>query len=231
VTFPQVSSICDSTSAPFEVRLDDADGTWEPYEILDDETPLTSTNLANVPLCDTANGSVGWLDLGCGNLRAHITDPCNDFITIPDWLQTHTGNINCCETQLNDYTGPTVGTAEDADRVLLIPIHNFTCDRDFASTVPVTACPSYPNWSGGGNLLFYHVPFWIGFKIDQANVNGGDVECRQSPGTPVLVSPTPPGKVGCLKGWFVEMVPGPGSVSTGQLNPGDAKMTGILLIE
>ena len=229
VTFPEQGTICDSTDLPFTIQPDDLDGTWEPYEILLSEAAASPANLAIVPLCDIAPGSVGWLDWGCGqNLASSITSPCEVFIPIPAWVQTQTGNVNSLEDEINAYAGLTVGVAEPNDFVLALPVHDFTCDQDVPDNVepepdgqpPDPGCPSFPDWSGMGNNLHYHIPFWVGFKLDQAYTQGGDTECQAGPGSPALVGPEPPGKVGCLKGWFVAQFTAPGSVNLGTIPPG-----------
>ena len=230
VTFPMSGTVCDSLATPFTVTEDDGDGTWEPYEILPEGAALTTANMAVVPLCDTAPGSVGWIDYGCGNLATQITTPCNGEIPIPAWLHTQTGNPNCCEDELNDFAGPNVMLAEDADSVLAIPIHDNTCWGRPADNDP-TCAPIDTEWSGNGNNLNYHIPFWVGFKLNQAYVQGGDTECKSGPGSPYLVSPIPAGKVGCLKGWFVARYGAPGPVTTGVVNPAAPVPTGILLVE
>ena len=231
VTFPQKSTVCDSQQTAFEIRRDDEDGTWEPYEIIN-EADANASNMAIVPLCDVAPGSVGWLDFECGqNLALSITDPCQVFIPIPAWLHTQTGNVNSLEAELNAYAGSQVGVPEPSDQVLAVPVHDFTCSAALADSQPVSACPSYPSWSGMGNNLNYHIPFWIGFKIDHAYVQGGDVECQAGPGSPVLVNPQPPGKVGCLKGWFVAEYEAPGPISLAPINPGDNVPMQVSLVE
>ena len=233
VTFPQVSMTCDSLNTPFEIREDDGDGTWQPFEIID-EADADTTNLAIVPLCDTGPGSVGWLDFECGqNMQQSIVDPCLTFINIPSWINTQTGNVNSLEGELNAYTGTTLGDPEPEDAVLALPVHDFTCnpDEELEDSQPVEDCPSYPDWSANGTNLDYHIPFWVGFKLDAAHVQGGDRECRQAPGTPQLVNPEPPGKVGCLKGWFVELIDQPGPIDLGVINPGDNVSTTIALID
>jgi len=234
VTFPQLGTICSSPSVSFEVKMSDGVAPWDPYEILLPTEPLTSANLAIVPLCDTAPGSVGWLDWGCGQtLSDAITDPCEipGGIPIPAWVHTQTGNVNSLEDELNSYAGPAneVGIPTDDDRVLALPIHANTCRGQPANSDP-TCMPIDAEWSGNGNNLYYYVPFWIGFKVDQAYTQGGDTECRTSPGTPVLVNPQPPGKVGCLKGWFVAQFTAPGAINIGPINPGaDVPMTVTLI--
>ncbi|MEK6191300.1 MAG: Tad domain-containing protein [Chloroflexota bacterium] len=241
VTFPQTSEICDSTETPFTVQADDGFAPWEPYEILSSEAAANSSNLAIVPLCDVAPGSVGWLDWDCGQrLALSITEPCPITIPIPAWVHTQTGNVNSLEAELNSYAGPAaeVGTPTNEDSVLALPIHDFTCSQDVPDNVepepdgvaPDPGCPSFEDWSGMGNNLYYHVPFWIGFKLDQAYTQGGDFECQTGPGSPVLVGPEPPGKVGCLKGWFVAYYPAPGSVGIGPINPGEVQNLAVTLI-
>jgi hypothetical protein len=240
VTFPQTSEVCDSLGTPFTVQLDDKDATWEPYEILSSEAAADSSNLAIVPLCDTGPGSVGWLDWDCGQrLAESIEEPCPITILIPSWVHTQTGNVNNLEDELNSYAGNVVGTPEAEDSVLALPIHDFTCDEDLLDGPepdgdPITACPSYDTWSGMGNNLWYHAPFWIGFKLDHAYTQGGDVECQSGPGSPVMVPPLPPGVgqgfPGCLKGWFVAHYPAPGSVGIGPIDPGEVQNLAVTLI-
>jgi hypothetical protein len=231
VTFPQKGTVCDSLMTAFEIKRDDGDGTWEPYEIID-EASANASNEAIIPLCDVAPGSVGWLDYGCGQtLAGSIADPCHVFIPIPAWIHTQTGNVNSLEDELNAYAGSQVGVAETTDSVLAVPIHDFTCSDPQANSAPITSCASYPTWSGNGDNLYYHVPLWVGFKIDAAYTQGGDVECKQAPGSPQLVNPQPPGKVGCLKGWFVNEYNEPGPIGLALINPGDNLPMQVALIE
>lgn len=229
ITIPRFGETCDEPETDFEVMMDDEDGTWEPYEIID-EDDADGSNLAIVPLCDTNAGSVGWLDYGCGqNLSDSVTDPCDAYIPIPAWIQTHTGNPNNLQTEFNSYTGPTVGTPEADDNVLAIPIHDNTCLDRPANDDP-TCEPLAPEWSGVGNNNYYHVPFWIGFKLDQAYIQGADLECEATPGAPVLVNPTS-GKYGCLKGWFVWLFDEPGPIQLGPISPGQDVPLSIALID
>ena len=220
VTFPRSVDTCDGTNHR-DVGLNE-------WELLDpDVDTLDATTLSIMPLCATGPGSVGWIDFGCGNLSQMITNPCNTYIPIPAWLQTKTGNTNSLETELEAFTGPTVGVAEEEDAVVYIPIHDNTCRGKPADSDP-TCQPIDAEWSGNGNDLYYHIPYWAGFKLDGAYTGGNDAECNQAPGSPPAGGN---GATGCLKGWFVDIVTTPGSISAGVINPGDPISTGILLIE
>jgi hypothetical protein len=233
VTFPHTGEICDDTDAELTIGEDDGDGLWEPYELLPEDAVLTPDNLSIIPLCGDSPGSVGWLDYGCGNLAEHIDNPCNGTIPIPSWEQTHTGNINCCEGDLNGLTGPLVGTPEDADKVVAIPIHSNTCSGGTLHVAPAdddpTCEPLDDEWSGEGDNTFFHMTFWIGFKFDQANVSGSDAPCEAGPGKPVMINPG--GGVGCLKGWIIERYDSPGPLQLGPILPGAPATTGITYIE
>ena len=234
VTFPITSATCDSLDTPFTIRDNDGDATWEYFEIVD-EDDANLTNLAIIPLCDSSPGSVGWLDWQCGqNLEQSVSDPCDVFIPIPAWIHAQTGNVNSLQDELNAYTGTTVGVAEADDSVLSLPIHDFTCDDqdpDLGPSQPKTDCPTYSTWSGTGSETVYHIPWWVGFKLDAAYVQGGDLDCQSGPGRPILVAPEPPGKVGCLKGWFVDRYDEPGPIGLALINPGDEVRMAVLLIE
>lgn len=220
VTFPRSLDTCDGTNG----RVVGED-EWEP--INQDTTPLTSANLVIVPLCTTGPGSVGWLDLGCGNLQQAVANPCHGPIPIPAWLQTQTGNVNNLEDDLEAYTGSVVGVPEEEDQVLRIPIHDNTCRSDLADDAPPSACPQ-GDWSGNGNNLYYHVPYWAGFKLDGAYTGGNDPECDEAPGSPFAGGN---GATGCLKGWFVSIIPAPGPITVGPITPGNSgALLGIVLV-
>ena len=127
----------------------------------------------------------------------------------------------------NDYAGTQPGVAEEADEVLYVPIHDFTCRHDVADHLPTTSCSTYPTWSANGSNLHYHVPYWAGFKLDNAFVGGDDDECDDGPGSPPAGGN---GATGCLKGWFVDLVESPGPITIGPINPGDPVTTGIMLV-
>ncbi len=231
VTFPETSQVCDRINpVDFTIQTDDGDGTWEPYEIID-EADADEGNLAIVPLCDVAPGSVGWLDWDCGQrLEESIEDPCEVFIPIPAWVHTQTGNVNALEDELNAFAGTDPGTPEPEDSVIALPVHDFTCDEDIPDPNPPSDCPSFVDWSGNGNNLYYHVPYWIGFKLDGAFTGGNDPECGELPGSPLIENPDPPGKVGCLKGWFVLQFEAPGPISVRPIAPGDDALLTVTLI-
>ena len=222
VTFPRTLDTCDGTNGR-TIGEDE-------WALLDpEEVDLDSTNLSIVPLCTTGPGSVGWLDFGCGNLAQTITQPenCELSFPIPAWMDTQSGNANNLETELNDYAGTQPGVAEEADEVLYVPIHDFTCRHDVANHLPTTSCNTFPTWSANGNNLHYHVPYWAGFKLDNAFVGGNDDECDDGPGSPPAGGN---GATGCLKGWFVDLVESPGPITIGPINPGDPVTTGIMLV-
>lgn len=224
ITFPQTLNVCERDVSPLP-QYTLGQGAWA----IIDEADATPANMVSIPMCDTTNGNVGWLDLcsSVPNRAGEIAGACNVDIPIPAWISTQPGNANCCEDEINAYAGPTVNVPEPEDTVVQIPVHTNTCRSHPSNTTAV--CPD-GDWSGQGNLTSYYIPIWVGFKLDQAYAKGGDPECEQSPGVPVLVSPDPPGKISCLKGWFVSLTEAPGSVTTGQINPGDPVMTGVLLI-
>ncbi|MDQ2673262.1 MAG: Tad domain-containing protein [Chloroflexota bacterium] len=222
VTFPRTMDTCDGTNHR-EIGEDE----WELLDPVEDT--LDASNLVIVPLCSTGPGSVGWLDFGCGNLAQTITHPenCDLSFPIPAWLDTQTGNPNNLETELNDFAGTLAGVPEEADKVLYVPIHDFTCRDDVLDHLPTTSCPTYPTWSATGNLLHYHVPYWAGFKLDNAFVGGSDPECDQTPGSPPAGGN---GATGCLKGWFVDLVGSPGPITMGPITPGEPVTTGVMLV-
>lgn len=224
ITFPQTLTVCErDVTPPPEYTL--GEGAWA----IIDEEDATAANMVSIPMCDTTNGNVGWLDLCASvpNRQGEISGACNSDIPIPAWIDTQPGNANCCEDEINAYAGPTVNVPEPEDTVVHIPVHTNTCRSNPGNATAV--CPE-GNWTGQGNLTSYYIPTWVGFKLDQAYAKGGDPECTQAPGNPVLVTPDPPGKVSCLKGWFVELIQAPGSITTGPINPGDPVITGVLLI-
>lgn len=254
VTFPQTIGVCDGSDDVYTIRNWDQDndaggpeaspGVWDPYEILPSTETPDAGNLAIVPLCSTGPGSVGWLEFGCGNLSETIENQCDVFFTIPDWIQTQTGNVNSLGDELALYLGNQPGVYEpetdpddlDPDRKVKLPIHRSTCEDDpgvsdtdgDGDVDTLNPCPAGEWTAGEGNNLFYGVDFWVGFVLDSAHVQGNDGECRQPYGEPQLDNPT--GYVGCLKGWFVTRIGQPDEVSIGDVNPGDDEDLGVTLV-
>ena len=221
VTFPHRAVTCDGTNR--QVVIGDSD-----WPILDEAVDtLDASNLVVVPLCTTGPGSVGWLDFGCApNLESMIDDPCNVYIPIPAWLHTQTGNTNSLEGNLSAYAGSQPGVAEEEDVVMQIPINDNTCVGQPADTDD-TCDPLGSEGSGNGNNMYYHIPYWQGFKIDGAFTGGSDPECNQAPGNPLGGGN---GGTGCMKGWFVSRSGAPGTISTGPIAPGAPVPMAVMLV-
>lgn len=183
--------------------------------------PYTSTNESILAVCGNAQGTFGFLDFGCGSpptLANQIANPCAT-ITFPTWIQTQPGDTNAVENALNAYAGSIVGTYENgADQVVYIPFFDAICSArskpaDSApidtTTYPGTCVGSSP---GGGNNVYYHVVYFLGFALDRAYVQGNNnPACNAAPGSPI---PGGNGGTGCLKGWGVVVAQGPGTVTS-----------------
>jgi hypothetical protein len=186
--------------------------------------PYGPSNESILAVCGNAQGAFGFLDFGCApNIQQQIEDPCAS-ITFPTWIQTQSGNTNAVEDELNEYAGSaaTVGVYEDGvDQVVYIPFFDAICS---AGSQPADNAAidttSYPgvcvgNNPGGGNNIYYHIVYFLGFALDQAYVQGNNnPPCNTTPGTPV---PGGNGGTGCLKGWGTVVAMGPGTVTP---NPG-----------
>ena len=229
VTIPLSFSTCDSSLTDYKV----GEGAWA---FRPTEAERTAETLVTLPLCDAGPGSVGWLDMECrSNISEFITNPCELEIPIPAWLHTQTGNVNNLEDLIREYSGgSTLGDPASwgisDDSIVSLPIHTNTCDvdpGDLSYCPPTNAVED--QWQGDGDNLYYYVNGWVGFMVDQAHTSGGDLPCRQAPGTPVLVNPVPAGKVGCLKGWFVEEVT-PGPIVVGEIDPNQPGAIGVILV-
>jgi hypothetical protein len=221
VTFPSTAVICDGTNRQIQIGTE----TWPLVQVADPTAAnyATSSNEVIIPLCATGPGSVGWLDLGCGNLANTINNPCNASIPIPAWLHTQTGNVNSLEGDLNQFAGPVVGTPDDS--IVLLPINTNTCSWQPPDNDP-TCEPQDREGSGNGNNFYYYIPYFAGFMIDQAYTGGNDAECNEAPGAPL---PAGNGATGCFKGWFVRYVT-LGPVGPAASGPQDPSAIGIQLI-
>lgn len=208
VTFPVLISIC----APPHSTTAIGQG---PYQLVP-ANGRTAANESIVPLCTTDPGSVGWLDLGPGNLASEIVTPTNRAFDLPVWLQTQTGNVNAVEDAIND---------NYADSVVLIPMFDGTC-RVQPTGVALADCPA--GQEGVGNNSWYHIPKFTGFWLDRAYLAGNNTqECNQPPGSPFVGGN---GSVSCLKGWFVRFIT-QGPVSSGGLGQTDPSAIGVQLIK
>jgi hypothetical protein len=206
VTFPVLISTCDGQS-----DLVPGEGPWALVSI----DNRTNANMATVPLCTTAPGSVGWLDLGDGNLAEQIEDPSHGSFDVPTWLQTQPGNVSSVEDEINDnYAG----------KVVLIPMFDGTCRVRPAGTA-LTDCPQ--GQEGVGNNSWYHIPKFTAFYLDQAYVQGNVRQaCNTAPGSPFVGGN---GSVNCMEGWFIRYIT-QGPVHSGPVLPEDPVAIGIQLI-
>jgi hypothetical protein len=187
VTFPVQISVCDGSG-----RLTGIGEPGDLWQIVD--PPLTGANESIVPLCKTAPGAVGWLDLQPGvNLAGEIVTPLNDF-DYPSWVQTQPGAPNSVEDELNDnYAG----------KIVLIPMFDGTC-RIKPATGSTPCPPADQGVDPVGNNTYYHIPYLASFHLDEAIIQGANVDdCNAHAGTPKLISTTPE-FLGCLTGWFVD---------------------------
>lgn len=198
VTFSIPITTCDGTSRPLRIGVD--------WPITSLETALNDTSgtyMSIVPLCRNGPGGVGWLDLReywqdggwqtsstcTGNLEWQISNPCNASFELPVWLHTQSGNANNVESALNAYRG----------QVILVPMFDSTC-RD----VPSSGLPADCTDPGNGNNLYYHIPRFAYFLLDEAYVQGNDgPDCNSLPGQPAGGGN---GSTSCFKGWFLRYV-------------------------
>jgi Flp pilus assembly protein TadG len=192
VTFPTAVSDCDGLG-----NFHPGDDVWP----IVDANSRTTDNMVTVPLCRTGAGSVGWLDLGDGNLASQIINGPGPGVSIPipTWLQTQTGDMNNVENAINTYYG---------DKPVLIPMFDGTCRVDPGDASSAATCPTDRRGTDpSGNNTWYHIPYFTTFWVYEAYIQGADVaDCASEPGTPETIVARSPGFLGCLKGWFVEYV-------------------------
>ncbi len=186
VTFSIPISACDGTNRPLRIGVD--------WALVSMETALADQGVGEyesiVPLCKNGPGGVGWLDMGCGgNLADEITNLCNGPFDIPTWIQTSTGNSNNVESEIDSYAG----------ELILVPMFDATC-RD----IPSTGLPADCEDAGNGDNLYYHIPRFTKFLLDEAHISGGNHdECNEAPGGPPVGGN---GGTSCVKGWFVHYI-------------------------
>lgn len=224
VTFAVQQATCDSSGNAVY------DGAWGfPVTAY---TPVTESILS---LCKKGDGAFGFIDFGCApNLAQQISSPCNLNINLPTWLQSQPGNTNAVENALNAYAGCTVGLYEGqplapctrTDQVVQIPFFDAICHSKTQPDPSVALDKSTFPWRcvgdspGGGNYTWYHIPYFLGFILDHAYVQGNNFpDCNTTPGSPL---PGGNGSGGCLKGWgaSITLPPGPVPVGTGSGGPG-----------
>lgn len=186
ITYSIPITSCDGTSRPLRIGVD--------WPLVSLQTALDDHGVGNyesiVPLCKNGPGGVGFLEMGCGgNLSDQITTPCNGPFDIPAWIQTSSGNANNVGSELNPYEG----------EVILIPMFDATCRE-----VPSTGLPADCTDPGDGSNLWYHIPRFAMFLLDEAYVQGSNFpQCNQPPGQPLVGGN---GSTACLKGWFVHYI-------------------------
>lgn len=190
ITFPVQISVCDGSG-----RLTGIGGAGDLWQMV--EPPLTPDKESILPLCKTAPGAVGWLDLNPGaNLAEEIVTPVNDF-SYPTWVQTQPGNPNSIEDEINDnYAG----------KLVLIPLFDGVCRFDPGPTTPCPPADSHVD--PVGNNTWYHIPYLTALVLDEAIIQGSNVDdCNNHnvQATPQLISSTPE-FLGCLTGWLVDYV-------------------------
>ncbi len=207
VTFPVVVSSCDGTN-----NMVPGQNEWalQPYQ-----NPMPTGTMAIVPLCTTGPGSVGWLDLGPGNLAQEIVNPTNRAFDVPTWLQTKTGNVNAVEDEINDnYAGT----------IVLIPMFDGTCRVQPAGSA-LGDCANAG--TGVGNNTWYHIPKFTAFYLHRAYIQGNNAQqCNQAPGSPFVGGN---GATACFKGWFVRYIT-QGPVQSGGVGTTDPSAIGVQLI-
>ena len=211
VTFPVAISSCDKTA-----DLVPGKTPWPLVGL----TETNDTNLAIVPLCTSGPGSIGWLDLGDGNLADQIEIPTNRAFDVPTWLQTQTGTVDGMQVPLEQYV----------NQVVLLPLFDGTCKDE----PPGSALGDCTAGEGVGENTYYHIPKFAAFKISGVYLSGHggrpspSAICNSAPGAPFVNSTS--GSVACLKGWFVKYIT-IGPVIPGNLNPADPASIGVQLIQ
>jgi Flp pilus assembly protein TadG len=203
VTFPfGALTTCTGTNAQSSTTI--------PYNFVANPT---AANEMIIPLCSTAAGNVGWLDIQPGNpdcrgggsvdLACDISNPSQTQLDLPIWVHAVTGNTNSVQVQdaLNAYTGPTVGTYEPGrDQIVQIPLYE-CIDNNVGQVGPNPLCPN-PSVDTTGSLTYYRVVGIAAFILDKTYIQSNNPECNQAPGSPYVGGN---GGTGCLKGWMTNI--------------------------
>jgi hypothetical protein len=210
ITFPVMISSCDKTA-----DLVPGTAPWPLVGVAE----ANDLNMAIVPLCTTGPGSIGWLDLGDGNLADQIDNPTNRAFDVPTWLQTQTGTVDAMQEPMEQYIG----------QVVLIPMFDGTCVDEPTGS----ALGDCLGGEGVGDNTWYHIPKFAGFLVHDVffkNADGDNpkVACNEEPGAPFVN--TTNGSVACMKGWFVRYIT-VGPVTSGTLGDVDPGAIGVQLIK
>jgi hypothetical protein len=228
-------------TVPYEVANCDNNGMLHPgsgdWPFLGDDDTVQE-NMAIVPLCKDKDdnigggsaGSVGWLDYStaiggttngacANNFKNAIENPCITSLPFSTWVKTFTGGVGkggpAIQTALNDYHGD----------IVQIPLFDGTC-QDKPIGTDLADCTGR---IGTGTNTWYHIPSFANFKLDYAYISGGDrKECEKPFGAPYVSGN---GANGCIKGWWVVAVPGPGTINPGGVTPSTSNQLGVQLIK
>ena len=205
VTFPTALTTCTGTNAQT------AWGSGGAYALTDN--PVAATEVI-IPLCGTANGTVGWLNIepdnpachgeGAAELACNILAPVRQSLSLPVWIDAYSGNINSAGVQnaLNTFTGPTPGLYEPGlDKIVQIPLYD-CIDNNIPQGSPGPACPT-PALVGVGTNTSYRVVAIGAMILDKAYIQANNPECNEAPGSPPAGGN---GSTGCLKGWLTQIV-------------------------
>jgi hypothetical protein len=193
---------CGVVPVTFSIPITTCDGTNRALR-LGEDWPVVSLDVARadtsgqyesiVPLCTNGPGGVGWLDMGCGgNLFDEIQNACNGPFDIPTWLHTASGDVNNVESAFDEYE-------DNHLKLMLLPMFDATC-RD----IPTTGLPADCTDPGNGDNLYYHIPQFAEFLLDEAFIQGNNhPECNTGRGQPYVGGN---GSTSCFKGWFVRYI-------------------------
>ncbi len=181
VTFPVAPIVCAGNGTPTFTGAT----TW----------PMNTQVI--LPLCNSANGDVGWLNWsppsgGTQQLEQSILTPNNPAITLPSWNWVpKTGEISSSQIQnaLNTWKGKPV----------LVPLFDATCSDTptfgQVSQPSTFGCPAGSFNQGNGVNVWYRIPQFGAFVLTQAYTNGQN-------------SPWCNGAKECLVGEFVKLISG-----------------------
>jgi Flp pilus assembly protein TadG len=204
ITFPfGALTTCTGTNAQSST-------TTFPYTFVDN--PVAGNEMI-IPLCSTAAGNVGYLDIqpdhpdcqgnGAAKLACEIRNPTQTQLDLPIWIHAVTGNTNAelVQDALNELTGQTVGLYEPGeDRIVQIPLYECIANN-VGQVGPNPQCPN-PPVDTTGSLTYYRIVGLAAFILDKAYIQQVNPECNHGPGSPLVGGN---GGTGCLKGWMTHI--------------------------